>query len=64
MPDHEPPAVMTDMQLKTAIEEATQRRDALIREAFGRPSFPRTWLPRGVVWTEYTDHSHDGNQSA
>jgi hypothetical protein len=67
LPQRIPLAEMTSHQLRDAIETTPQRSDrwkALIREAISRgKSFPHSWLPAGVVFSEYTDHSHDGNQA-
>jgi hypothetical protein len=58
MPDRKPPAKLTDLELKNAIDETREIWNALLREAFGRPSFPHSWLPVGVVWSE---RSHFGS---
>jgi hypothetical protein len=51
---------LTDLELKQAISRNAEERDALLREAFGRPSFPHSWLPKGIVWSERDDHGSSG----
>jgi hypothetical protein len=61
-----PPDEMTSHQLRDAIEyepRDSPRWKALIKEAISRGNaYPHSWLPAGIVFSHYTDHSHDGNQ--
>jgi hypothetical protein len=46
--DHVPPAEMSNLELKHALERVPERSEvwhALIREAGSRPTFPVGWLP-------------------
>ena len=54
------PHTMTDLELKHEIDTTRERWNALLREAFGRPTFPHSWLPVGVVWSERDDHGSSG----
>jgi hypothetical protein len=60
------PGEMTNHQLHDAIEDEPRERQrwrALIREAISRGNaYPRSWLPAGTVFSEYTDRGHHGNQ--
>jgi hypothetical protein len=67
------PGTMTNRELRDAIERTPRHSEdwnqlvsvACRRAVYSRPgTFPMSWLPRGVSWLEYTDHSHDGNQRA
>jgi hypothetical protein len=50
--DHESPVMMTNLELRDAIERTPPRTEAwhaLIQEACKRTSYPRSWLPPGAT---------------
>jgi hypothetical protein len=52
---------MTNLELRDAIratEAGTAEWGKLVSEACKCRSFPLSWLPRGVSWSEYTNHGH------
>jgi hypothetical protein len=58
-----PEEPMTDLELRDAIEQVprgSERWNALIREACKRTSYPLSWLPVGVSWSERDDHGSSG----